>query len=536
MPIRIRILLVALVAVIAVGSTFYREYAINHNAVRTLEAERSAIRDDMALSLVIHELQRERGLSAGYMVDRSMEHEQMLIAQRRETDNTLASPPVRARCTAAWCTKLDAALRDVRRGVDSGTASWTHVRDSYTGAITRLLDAIAHKGHGAWAYAGGVPLYPVNDLAVARENLGLARATLYRIYSRNGAEPSERVALAVYYGAYSENLRLFMRDIGVRDMNTYSTHVSPELRQHILDQVSTVLADNTALSGSHPDSVAWWSDATRLIDQLKLIETGIYATKLTAINQLITARREALLRYAIFAIASTLVVSVLAFFAVARILTALSILLQALHTVMEKEDFRVRIPSGARDEFERIGTSLNALLTYTDTIITQKDLLASTDLLTNLNNRRRFLELVTREFMRAERYGNTPTVILCDIDRFKTINDRFGHAAGDTVLQTFASLLRENVRDSDVVGRWGGEEFVIMVPDGDVASAQHLAEKLRRKTEQLEIAGVGHITASFGLAARAAGEAFENLLQQADEALYGAKQQGRNRVCAGAAV
>lgn len=527
-PIRLRILLVSLVAVIAVGTAFYREYAFSRNDVAALRTERTAIREDMAMSKVIHQLQRERGLSAGYLVVRSAEHRQMLAAQRAATDRGLAAAePLPASRRAA----LAAALHTIRRGVDDGGADWTQVRDVYTGTITRFLDRIARNGHRAWADAGTAPLYPVNNLAVARENLGLARATLYRIYSRDAVAPAERVALARYYGTYTENLRLFLRDSGTAGLKAFADRVTPALRRQVLGQIGVVLAHGNRLAAGHPDSVAWWSEASDLIDQLKQVEDGIYAAKLIQINKLIDIRRDALLRYTAFAVFSTLLVGLLAFFAVVRILSALSILLQALHTVMEKEDFGIRIPVGAHDEFERIGTSINTLLTYTDTIIRQKDFLASTDLLTNLNNRRRFLELVNQEFLRADRYDNTPAVIICDIDRFKNVNDRFGHATGDTVLQCFAALLRENLRGSDIAARWGGEEFVIMVPNGDTTAAWGLAEKLRCATERMQIAGVDRITASFGLAARGAGQTFESLIKQADQALYAAKLQGRNRVC-----
>lgn len=152
---------------------------------------------------------------------------------------------------------------------------------------------------------------------------------------------------------------------------------------------------------------------------------------------------------------------------------------------------------------------------------------ASTDPLTGLLNRRSFTDLLEQ----ASLGGRPFSVIMFDIDHFKRINDDFGHDAGDAVLQEMAKLVQSNVRNSDVVSRWGGEEFMVLSPDSDVRRANRVAERLRRKIEGGDFPGVNRVvTSSFGVAQHVGGQSLEALLKRVDDALYRAKDGGRNRV------
>ena len=155
--------------------------------------------------------------------------------------------------------------------------------------------------------------------------------------------------------------------------------------------------------------------------------------------------------------------------------------------------------------------------------------LALVDALTGLATRRRVEELATVALAAA-----TPAapvaVVLLDVDEFKSINDTFGHNLGDEVLRGFARILQQRGRLSDVVGRWGGEEFIILCPETPVTGALGLAEQLRARIAQQEFAGVGCRTASFGVAGAAPGETLLEVVARADAALYEAKRAGRNRV------
>ena len=181
---------------------------------------------------------------------------------------------------------------------------------------------------------------------------------------------------------------------------------------------------------------------------------------------------------------------------------------------------------------------IGTILDITDRKQLENELLiqATTDGLTGVLNRRHFLHRCTKELERIHRYGGNVVLLLLDIDRFKTINDRFGHAAGDTALQEFAATCRETLRDNDLLGRIGGEEFAALLVECSLDSGLDIAERLRRIVEDtVVIAPDGmqiRFTVSIGAAECRQEDTIMTLLGQADAAMYQAKAQGRNRVVA----
>jgi diguanylate cyclase (GGDEF)-like protein len=159
---------------------------------------------------------------------------------------------------------------------------------------------------------------------------------------------------------------------------------------------------------------------------------------------------------------------------------------------------------------------------------------AVTDGLTELANRRQFEQALAGEISRAERFGGTLALILADLDDFKQVNDRYGHQAGDEVLRTFASVLKETVRDVDLPSRYGGEEFAVLLPQTDMDGAENLAERLRQSVAERPMTtqpgALVAVTASFGVASFPDASTPAALFAAADEALYRAKAAGKNRV------
>jgi diguanylate cyclase (GGDEF)-like protein len=155
---------------------------------------------------------------------------------------------------------------------------------------------------------------------------------------------------------------------------------------------------------------------------------------------------------------------------------------------------------------------------------------AVTDPLTGLFNRLRVDQALAGEVARASRYGDPLSLVLFDVDFFKAINDAHGHQAGDRALVRLADAARALVRRSDLLARWGGEEFILLTPDSDGASARNAAEKLRAAIERLAFEDIGKITCSFGVTQYVDGDTAETLVRRADRALYLAKLNGRNRV------
>jgi diguanylate cyclase (GGDEF)-like protein len=156
--------------------------------------------------------------------------------------------------------------------------------------------------------------------------------------------------------------------------------------------------------------------------------------------------------------------------------------------------------------------------------------LANTDVLTKLPNRRRIAEAVESELVRFARYGRAFSMILIDIDHFKAVNDRFGHAIGDQTLVAMAARAREILRDVDMLGRWGGEEFVVILPETTLDEGLRKAEALCAHIAGRPLSGGFIVTISCGVTRVTAGDIAESLFQRADKALYAAKERGRNRV------
>ena len=185
------------------------------------------------------------------------------------------------------------------------------------------------------------------------------------------------------------------------------------------------------------------------------------------------------------------------------------------------------------------GSGRHALIAHTDISRlkrAEQELrqLAITDGLTQVANRRHFDERIQEEVDRSRRYDRPLVLLMLDIDHFKKVNDTYGHPAGDAVLRRVADVCRNSTRTLDLVARFGGEEFAMLLPETDIPGALQLAERIREEIEALPVIYGRHtirVTASIGLAATQNGDrTSEQLLKAADELLYAAKQAGRNRV------
>ena len=155
---------------------------------------------------------------------------------------------------------------------------------------------------------------------------------------------------------------------------------------------------------------------------------------------------------------------------------------------------------------------------------------AHSDALTGLFNRRKFNDLCAAEIARSARYGTPLALIMVDIDHFKRVNDVHGHLVGDRALVEVARVLSERMRASDALCRWGGEEFMILAPHLDLASAVLMADKLRAAVAGTDFGVAGRMTCSFGVATLKDGERAIDLILHADTCLYRAKRTGRNCV------
>ncbi|MFT5698647.1 MAG: diguanylate cyclase (GGDEF)-like protein [Desulforhopalus sp.] len=155
---------------------------------------------------------------------------------------------------------------------------------------------------------------------------------------------------------------------------------------------------------------------------------------------------------------------------------------------------------------------------------------ATTDQLTGCYNRKMFHDLLVSETARASRYGTRFSVIIFDIDDFKSVNDNYGHLVGDTVLKALSTIASLSIRINDVFARWGGEEFTILLPETDLYGAAVVAEKVRRKIAAHDCGEPGHKTCSFGVAQFSSDKDINSIIFYADKAMYQAKENGKNQV------
>lgn len=166
-------------------------------------------------------------------------------------------------------------------------------------------------------------------------------------------------------------------------------------------------------------------------------------------------------------------------------------------------------------------------------VLAQAHEIANTDVLTFLPNRRKIIVDLQEEVIRSNRYGTPLSISILDIDHFKKINDTYGHTTGDDALRSVAARLREQIRNPDTIGRYGGEEFLIVLPNSEIKAAGEQAERLCQRVRTLEIDSNNHtfkVTISIGVAQYKIGqENWEQFLRRADEALYKAKDEGRDR-------
>lgn len=205
----------------------------------------------------------------------------------------------------------------------------------------------------------------------------------------------------------------------------------------------------------------------------------------------------------------------------------------------------IAIPAAAQDEIGFLAQSFNGMVARLRELIygleaqvaertAELQRLATTDELTGLANRRHLLMVGSQAFKHAQRYRRPLAALMIDIDHFKQVNDRNGHRAGDRLLKALGTCLQENVRAADIVGRYGGEEFVLLLPETDLATAQQLAERLLSQVRALTIPTLAmeeHFTVSIGIAAlkHTADIEVETLINRADHAMYAAKDAGRDQ-------
>lgn len=207
-------------------------------------------------------------------------------------------------------------------------------------------------------------------------------------------------------------------------------------------------------------------------------------------------------------------------------------LLRSMREIADTKNYTIELSSQRKDEFSELYQGFNGMLKeihQRDQLLNQ---LATTDSLTQLSNRSFAIDALNTIVPRLQRQQQPLGIILLDVDHFKNINDQYGHAVGDLVLQAIAVVMRENARPYDVVARWGGEEFLIVCEDADLEATATIAERIRAQIEQIHLPSEQgcKVTASVGIYSAIPVTNFSRMIDCTDKALYQAKASGRNTV------
>lgn len=525
MTIRARIILIGLMAIGGLCLLLLNRYTLEFSRYRQQQQVMETVAVTRGFSSLIHELQKERGMSAGFLASPSPKHRAALINQQARTDLEITSISKKA----AQLDRLPAQLSGLRQQILTGTTPHLEAHRIYSSLIQGLLNQVGRLARLSEYAILNDDLIAHVQMMFIKEYLGQIRAkinyTLRTTTNKNEITAEVAGLQAVFY----EYERLFRRNAASKILLEYDqVFQGPE--------VDTVLQTMQAVSRSElaPSEISadeWFRLATMAIDRLKDMEDRSLALITANSEKFLHALRQRLMIYTIMVLLLCSLTLALVVHTVRKILSSLNHLLTEVKLISEQQDFSQRIPLHTRDEIGIITQAFNKLLEIVDWLFKEKDYQAGTDPLTGLTNRRRFTELLDQEIARFQRHSEPLSLVMFDIDHFKRVNDMYGHDIGDLILREIGQLVSSEIRRTDILARWGGEEFLILLPNTTGEAATGFAEKLRAAIEDHEFPQVGKSTASFGVTSLDEKETDRKiLLKHADQAMYKAKKAGRNRV------
>lgn len=483
------------------------------------------------LSALVHELQTERGLTAGFLADPDPAQRAALLAQHPRTDRELTAivepDPLPARRPE---TLSAAGLAVWRQEVLRGETSFLAAHRTYSAWNQELLDQVGQLARLSENALFKDDLIAHAHLLFLKEYLGRIRAKInYALRVEGDGGRAMTAEISRLQALFAEYQRQFRRDAAPAPLADFRQGFSGPEVELVLRIIELAARDELAAGEIAADR--WFTLASAAINRLREVEERSLARLLAAGDQAMAAIRQRLLFFLAGALLLGGGIVVLVLATTRKILTDLGRLLAEISRIRKKQDFSRRITAAAPDELGAIARAFNELLAIVERLLREQTELAGTDQLTGLANRRRFNEFFERELNRRQRQATPLSLLLFDLDHFKRINDQYGHEVGDLVLGEVARLTGGAIRRTDLAARWGGEEFVVLLPDTDQEAARQLAEKLRATIAAHDFPRVGKLTVSFGVTSLLAEESGDKgLFKRADQALYQAKAGGRNRV------
>lgn len=489
------------------------------------------------ISAVVHELQKERGASAGFIGAKGGAFASPLDAQRRETDaaigrlrDTLAAFDAKA-YGADFVRRLEAQrsrlgeLAGVRTKVSDFSMPMGEMAGWYTTTIGGLLDVIGTMGTLSQDADITRSITAYIAFLQAKERAGIERAMGSNGFSAGAFAPAvyqRYVGLIAEQTAFQSLFRAFAAPELISALD--GVLAAPAAKE--VDRMRAIALESPQTGSTGGVAGAdWFKTITAKIDGLKGVED------LTAAALLKQAKAAEANAFQAFLTTLAVVVLLLAATAglvtiVVRGITRPIAMLTRDMGLLAQGDRTVSIDGVERGD--EVGAMSRAVQVFKDAMIAKEELNhhATHDPLTGALNRRAFAPLAEKQVAQAARTGRPLAVLMMDLDHFKRINDTLGHSGGDATLCRFVAVAGDVLRAEDVLCRFGGEEFVALLPHAEAAQAVAAAERLRLA---FAATGATGATVSIGVASLRPGEDLEDLLRRADAALYDAKRAGRDR-------
>lgn len=518
MRIRIKVLTLAFFSVVLIGYIVVVQYTYQKEFLARYSHTLDLIAKIENYAVVIHELQKERGLSVGYARG-VVTGVGSLQEQRKATDSALALMPKNNE-------NVSLPLEKCRLQVDQDGKKYRMIFYNYTQIISELIDGVLSVSLPTEDALLQLEKENCTRLMLATEYLGKIRATLYQVGTNNvltSDEVDELTSLVNLYNYQMVCLVGAMDDYLPKKVKNFQESAQ---QKNVHDIIMNAIQSGVVTV----DSKSWFAISTRSVDSLQGILLQELGNFKTAVQKNINKNK---LYYYKFMTAITIVCGVILFLTVLivlRILRPLNAIVHFVENSIETSSLTNRIELQLRNEFGVIASGINALMGLADRVIKEKEFLAFHDSLTGAYNRLRFNELFHFELQKHIRYNHIFSFVMLDIDHFKKVNDTFGHQAGDNVLKEIVRLAQGSIRINDIFARWGGEEFVLLLPETDANGGVAFSEKIRRKIQEHAFPEVGTVTVSIGLTAFEPGDTLGSMCARADQALYHSKKRGRNTV------
>ncbi|MGX9366776.1 diguanylate cyclase [Desulfoplanes sp. PS50] len=466
---------------------------------------------------VIYNLQIERGKTVGYLAEGHQSLFPDILSRMEATD---------AACTRSLAEGSDTlqALRGFREKILASQVTGSETFFFYTRLIETMIDSLARVRFSGCLRLNQ-DLRALFSLVNAMEFVAQTRGMVYMALFE---EISVRNFVHMSWLRFDAALNEFSRSAALSSLELSGKEIERETYREFFALASSL--DQGNLLKKMDDPEMWFHRATQAVDSLKkaVLEAHTLVAQETA--ETVQANR---VRIIFLSVALVILVCTLFYLSLStlrNILKPFGRLVADIDHVITTNDLAHRISLKTGDELDVIADGFNRLLGTAENLVREKDRLARRDTLTGIGNRLCFDETLSAEVQRARRYQMRLSLIIFDIDHFKRVNDIHGHDVGDEVLKAVAQVVRTSVRRTDILARWGGEEFVVLVPETGLDATLTLAEKLRTAIETHHFPPVGRVTASFGATELCPDDSADALLKRADQGLLQAKEQGRNRI------